>query len=126
MNADYRFLCISFRKTEDEFYHTFWSGYVYSTVWYSGAFNTATATLVLPVMGALAGAVDVLPLYLMVPAAVAASYAFMLPVATPPNAIIFSSRYVTIPQMARTGLWMNLLASLVITAFVVLLLPVIQ
>ena len=88
--------------------------------------NTATATLVLPVMGALAGAVDVLPLYLMVPAAVAASYAFMLPVATPPNAIIFSSRYVTIPQMARTGLWMNLLASLVITAFVVLLLPVIQ
>ncbi len=88
--------------------------------------NTATATLVLPVMGALAGAVDVLPLYLMVPAAVAASYAFMLPVATPPNAIIFSSRYVTIQQMARAGLWMNLLASLVITVFVMLLLPVIR
>jgi sodium-dependent dicarboxylate transporter 2/3/5 len=88
--------------------------------------NTATATLFLPVMGALAEAVDIEPLSLMVPAAVAASYAFMLPVATPPNAIVFSSRYITIPQMARAGLWMNLLASLLITAFVMLLLPSIQ
>ena len=87
--------------------------------------NTATATLVLPVMGALAQAVEAQPLSLMVPAAVAASYAFMLPVATPPNAIVFSSRCITIPQMARAGLWMNLLASLVITAFVMMLLPVI-
>ncbi len=88
--------------------------------------NTATATLFLPVMGALAEAVGVEPLMLMVPAAVAASYAFMLPVATPPNAIVFSSRYVTIPQMARAGLWMNLIASLVISAFVMLLLPVVR
>jgi sodium-dependent dicarboxylate transporter 2/3/5 len=88
--------------------------------------NTATATLFLPVMGALAEAVDIEPLSLMVPAAVAASYAFMLPVATPPNAIVFSSRYITIPQMARAGLWMNLLASLLITAFVMLLLPSIR
>ena len=86
--------------------------------------NTATATLIIPVMGALAQAVGVQPLSLMVPAAVAASYAFMLPVATPPNAIVFSSRYITIPQMARAGLWMNLLASLVITAFVMFLLPI--
>ena len=85
--------------------------------------NTATATLILPVMGALAQAVDVQPLSLMVPAAVAASYAFMLPVATPPNAIVFSSRYITIPQMARAGLWMNLVASLIVTAFVLVLLP---
>ena len=85
--------------------------------------NTATATLVLPVMGALAAAVDVHPLGLMVPAAVAASYAFMLPVATPPNAIVFSSRLVSIPQMARAGLWMNLIATVVIAAFVLLLLP---
>lgn len=87
--------------------------------------NTATATLFLPVMGALAQAVDVEPLYLMVPAAIAASFAFMLPVATPPNAIVFSSRYVTIPQMARAGLWMNLIASLIVTAFVMLLLPLV-
>ena len=88
--------------------------------------NTATATLFIPVLGALATAVNVQPLNLMVPAAVAASYAFMLPVATPPNAIVFSSRYITIPQMARTGLWLNLLASLIITGFVMFLLPVIQ
>ncbi|WP_455218148.1 SLC13 family permease [Kaarinaea lacus] len=87
--------------------------------------NTATATLVLPMMGALAGAIEVSPLNLMVPAAVAASYAFMLPVATPPNAIVFSSRYVSIPQMARAGLWMNLVASGIITLFVMLLLPLI-
>ena len=88
--------------------------------------NTATATLILPVMGALAQALEVQPLSLMLPAAVAASYAFMLPVATPPNAIVFSSRYITIPQMARAGLWMNLISSLVITLFVTLLLPVVM
>jgi sodium-dependent dicarboxylate transporter 2/3/5 len=85
--------------------------------------NTATATLILPVLGALATAVDVEPMTLMIPAAIAASYAFMLPVATPPNAIVFSSRYITIPQMARAGFYMNLVASLVITLFVLFLLP---
>ena len=88
--------------------------------------NTATATLILPVLGALAVAVGVDPLSLMVPAAVAASYAFMLPVATPPNAIVFSSRYVTIPQMARAGFYMNLVAALVITLFVIVVLPFID
>lgn len=88
--------------------------------------NTATATLILPVLGALAAAVDVAPMVLMVPAAIAASYAFMLPVATPPNAIVFSSRYVTIPQMARAGFYMNLLASGMITLFVILILPLIN
>lgn len=82
--------------------------------------NTATATIVLPVMGALAGAMQVAPTLLMVPAAIAASYAFMLPVATPPNAIVFSGGYLTVAQMARAGLWMNLLATAVITLFVVL------
>jgi len=80
--------------------------------------NTATATIVIPVMGALAGAMEVAPSVLMIPAAIAASYAFMLPVATPPNAIVFSGGYLTVPQMARAGLWMNLLASAMITFFV--------
>ena len=88
--------------------------------------NTATATLVLPVLGALATALDMVPMTLMVPAAIAASYAFMLPVATPPNAIVFSSRYVSIPQMARAGFYMNLVASLLITVFVIVLLPYIN
>jgi sodium-dependent dicarboxylate transporter 2/3/5 len=85
--------------------------------------NTATATLILPVLGALATAVNMDPMTLMVPAAIAASYAFMLPVATPPNAIVFSSRYITISQMARAGLYMNLVAMLVIALFVFILLP---
>lgn len=85
--------------------------------------NTATATIVLPVVGALAAAMGMEAAELMIPAAIAASYAFMLPVATPPNAIVFSSGQLTIPQMARAGLWMNLIASLVITLFVLLFYP---
>ncbi len=85
--------------------------------------NTATATILSPVMAALADAMDVDPLLLMVSTAVAASYAFMLPVATPPNAIVFGSRYVSIPQMARAGLWLNLLGALLITLLVTQFLP---
>ncbi len=85
--------------------------------------NTATASLLLPVMGALAAAIGVHPFGLMAAAVVAASFAFMLPVATPPNAIVFSSRYVTIQQMVRTGVWLNLLGVLLITLFVYFVLP---
>jgi sodium-dependent dicarboxylate transporter 2/3/5 len=87
--------------------------------------NTATASLLLPVMGALAVAVDVHPMGLMVAAVIAASFAFMLPVATPPNAIVFSSRYVTIPQMVRAGIWLNLTGVLLITGFVYFVLPLV-
>jgi sodium-dependent dicarboxylate transporter 2/3/5 len=85
--------------------------------------NTATASLLLPVMAALAAAVEVRPFGLMVAAVVAASFAFMLPVATPPNAIVYGSREVSIQQMALAGLWLNLLAVVVVTGFVCLLLP---
>jgi sodium-dependent dicarboxylate transporter 2/3/5 len=85
--------------------------------------NTATASLLLPVVGALALAIDVHPLGLMVAAVIAASFAFVLPVATPPNAIVFSSRYVTIPQMVRAGIWLNLTGVLLITGFVYFFLP---
>jgi sodium-dependent dicarboxylate transporter 2/3/5 len=80
--------------------------------------NTATASLMLPIIGGFALAVDIPPLQLMAGAALAASFAFMLPVATPPNAIVFCSRQVTIPQMVRVGLWMNLFGALLITVFV--------
>jgi len=86
--------------------------------------NTATASLLLPVMGALAAAIDVHPFGLMAAAVVAASFAFMLPVATPPNAIVFSSRYITIPQMMRAGFWLNLVGVVLITGFVYFVLPV--
>ena len=82
--------------------------------------NTATATIVLPLLGALAGAMGQQPTLLMVPAAIAASYAFMLPVATPPNAIVFGGGHVTIPQMARAGIWMNLLATVLICGLILL------
>jgi len=87
--------------------------------------NTATASLTLPIMAALAGAMQIHPYGLMVATVIAASFAFMLPVATPPNAIIFSSRYVTIPQMMKAGIWLNLAGSVLITLFVMFLLPIV-
>ncbi len=87
--------------------------------------NTATASLFLPLMGAFALAVELHPMYLMVAAAMAASFAFMLPVATPPNAIAFSSRMFSIAQMARTGLWLNLVGGVLVALFVIYYLPVV-
>ncbi len=72
--------------------------------------NTATATMAMPVMAGAAAGLGLAPLTLMGTAALAASMAFMLPVATPPNAIVFGSGYLSVPQMARAGFWMNLIA----------------
>lgn len=85
--------------------------------------NTATASLFLPIMAALGMAMQIHPFALMLAAALAASCAFMLPVATPPNAIVFSSRYISIQQMARTGIWLNLIATLLIGLLVYFYLP---
>jgi len=87
--------------------------------------NTATASLLLPVMAGFALATETPPLALMGATALAASFAFMLPVATPPNAIVFASRQVTIPQMARAGIWLNLIGSVLITLFITLVLPLV-
>src|SRR5699024_11973136 len=65
--------------------------------------NTATATMILPVLAGLAMAVDVHPLALMLPAAMAANCAFMLPVGTPPNAIVFGTGKISIQEMAKAG-----------------------
>lgn len=77
--------------------------------------NTATASLFMPVMGGLAVGVGFHPYLLMLPAALSASCAFMLPVATPPNAIIFGSGRIKIMQMAKTGFLINLSGAVVIT-----------
>jgi sodium-dependent dicarboxylate transporter 2/3/5 len=77
--------------------------------------NTATAATLIPIFAELAPGLGVPPLLLVVPAAIAASCAFMLPVATPPNAIVFGSGHVTIPQMSRAGLWLNLLGIVLVT-----------
>lgn len=77
--------------------------------------NTATAEMILPIMAAMSTAIGVNPLLLMIPAAMSCSMAFMLPVATPPNAIIFGTNRVSILQMAKTGIWLNLTAMIIIT-----------
>ena len=69
--------------------------------------NTATAATLLPILASLAPALGLHPYELMVPATLASSCAFMMPVATPPNAIVFSSGYVSVAQMCRTGLAVN-------------------
>ena len=77
--------------------------------------NTATAATLIPILAAIAPGLEMSPYVLIVPAAIAASCAFMLPVATPPNAIIFGSGYVRIHQMVRAGFWLNLIGILLIT-----------
>jgi len=78
--------------------------------------NTATTAALVPILASMAPGLGVPPLMLAVPAALAASCAFMLPVATPPNAIVFGSGRVSIAQMCRAGFWLNLIGIAVITA----------
>jgi sodium-dependent dicarboxylate transporter 2/3/5 len=85
--------------------------------------NTATATMAMPIMAGVAAGLGYPAITLMATAALSASMAFMLPVATPPNAIVFSSEYLTIPRMAKAGFWMNVLAIAVITVTATLLIP---
>ncbi|MFN3600447.1 MAG: SLC13 family permease [Dietzia sp.] len=77
--------------------------------------NTATAATFLPVAGGVALGLGLDPMLLAVPVALAATCAFMLPVATPPNAIAYGSGYVTIAQMIRGGVWLNLIGIVLIT-----------
>lgn len=85
--------------------------------------NTATATMLMPILSSMALAMAIHPYGLMVSAALAASFAFMLPVATPPNAVVFGSGFITIPQMTKAGIWLNLIGLLLIVAFAVFVLP---
>jgi sodium-dependent dicarboxylate transporter 2/3/5 len=77
--------------------------------------NTATATLLMPILAAAALGAGIDPKLLMIPAAMSASCAFMLPVATGPNAVVFGSSRISIAEMARAGFAINLLGSVVIT-----------
>lgn len=87
--------------------------------------NLATASMILPILASLAVGIGVHPYSLMVAATVAASCAFMLPVATPPNAVVFGSGYLRIPDMVRTGIWMNIISIILLTFFVFYLLPLV-
>ena len=80
------------------------------------ASNTATAAAFLPVVGSLAVGIGENPLLLVIPAALAASCGFMLPVATPPNAIAFGTGHVSVRQMARAGWMLDLVCILAVVA----------
>jgi len=77
--------------------------------------NTATTEMILPILAGMAITSGIHPLLLMIPATISASMAFMLPVATPPNAIVFGTNRISVGQMARTGLAINLIGAIVIT-----------
>ncbi|MGP4067089.1 SLC13 family permease [Halobacillus sp. B29] len=87
--------------------------------------NTATATMMFPIMASLASALSVHPYSLMIGAGVAASCAFMLPVATPPNAVVFGSGYLRIPDMAKAGFLLNILAIVLATLAIYFYLPIV-
>jgi sodium-dependent dicarboxylate transporter 2/3/5 len=80
--------------------------------------NTASASLLMPILAATALAMNVDAMWLMFPAALSASCAFMLPVATAPNAVVYGSGKIDVPTMARNGLILNLIGTIVIAGFV--------
>ena len=87
--------------------------------------NLATTAMVLPIIAPIALYIDVHPFVLLFGATIAASCAFMLPVATPPNAVVFSSGYISMKDMIKTGFLMNLVSIVIILLYVYLLLPVV-
>ncbi|MFK2819671.1 DASS family sodium-coupled anion symporter [Flavobacteriaceae sp. LMIT009] len=86
--------------------------------------NLATTAMLLPIIAPVALTLDIHPFTLMVGITVAASCAFMLPVATPPNAIVFGSGYLKIPDMVKAGIWMNIISIIFITLMTYFLLPI--
>jgi len=84
--------------------------------------NTATAAAFLPILASVAIGLGENPLLLAIPASIGASCAFMLPVATPPNAIVYGSGKITIPEMSKAGFWLNIIFIVTITTILYYLL----
>jgi sodium-dependent dicarboxylate transporter 2/3/5 len=85
--------------------------------------NTATAATFIPILGGVAVGIGMDPMTLLIPAALAATCAFMLPVGTPPNAIVFATGAVKINEMARGGFVLNIVGVILITLFTVMIGP---
>jgi solute carrier family 13 (sodium-dependent dicarboxylate transporter), member 2/3/5 len=85
--------------------------------------NVATASMLLPILASVAIKLDLHPFGLMVGATLAASCAFMLPVATPPNAVVFGSGYLQMKDMVKAGFWLNIISIILITGMVYFVLP---
>lgn len=89
------------------------------------ASNLASTAMIVPILAAVAVSAGIPPLVLLVPATVAASCAFMLPAATPPNAIVFGTGHFTIPQLVRAGIGVNLIGAVLASLFAVFWVPVV-
>ncbi len=87
--------------------------------------NTATAALLIPIAASLATSLGINPLFLMAPVAIATSYGFIMPVGTPPNAIVYSSGYITSREMARAGLPLDLISIVMVTILTSILVPLV-
>lgn len=87
--------------------------------------NLATTAMLLPILAPIAISLNINPYMLMVACTVAASCAFMMPVATPPNAVVFGSGYLRIPDMIKSGIWMNIISIIFLTLMVYYLLPLV-
>jgi len=87
--------------------------------------NLATVSMLLPILASVGSSLGIHPFVLMISATVAASCAFMLPVATPPNAIVFGSGYLKIKDMVKTGLFMNVISIILISVYIYYILPLI-
>ena len=79
--------------------------------------NSATAILLMPILAVVATSNELDPRILMIPATISASFAFMLPVATPPNAIVFGSGKITVSEMVREGLVLNLIGVAIVSVY---------
>ena len=85
--------------------------------------NMALTAMFLPILAPLALVMDVHPFLLMVGATAASTCAFMLPISTPPNAVVFGSGYLIIPDMVKTGFWLNIMSVILIALVTYFLLP---
>ncbi len=85
--------------------------------------NLATVSMILPIIASISISLDINPLILMISATIAASCAFMLPVATPPNAVIFGSGYLKIKDMVKTGIIMNIISIIIVSIYVYYIIP---
>ena len=85
--------------------------------------NLATVSMILPILATVSISLGINPLIIMISATIAASCAFMLPVATPPNAVVFGSGYLKIKDMIRTGLLMNFISIIIVSLYIHYILP---
>jgi sodium-dependent dicarboxylate transporter 2/3/5 len=87
--------------------------------------NTAAAAVLIPIAASLATSLSIDPILLMAPIAISTSYGFIMPVGTPPNAIVFATGHVTAAKIARVGFPLDIIGILIVTIMLTLLVPLV-